>query len=264
MKTETVTTSNGHLLTGFDGDVITDRVKRRGLYEKSTLDFLRAYFKGAEGLIVADVGGNIGNHTLDFSTYAAKVYTFEPVDRTFALLKQNVEQNNISNVTLINRALSDEVGVAEIFIVPENIGASSFDERIVGSEKVEVIKIIGDDYFIEQNIERLDFIKIDVEGHEERALKGLMKTIQRFRPVILMEWCDVEAIKDINASRFMDQLESLYTIAVLGGNHDSGFWQNKPWGRFRRRLSKTFVSHRAVLYPFNEDEQYRNILLIPK
>ena len=264
MKTEIVTTSNHHRMTAFYGDFITQRIKKRGLYERQTLDFVRNYLSGITGPVIADVGANIGNHSLDFSTYASRVYSFEPVGMTFGLLKRNVEDNNIENVILVNKALSDEAGESEIFIIAGNVGASSFDDREEGCEKVKVAKIVGDDYFIEQGIDRLDFIKIDVEGHEESALRGFMKTIKKFKPVIMMEWSDVEAIEKINASRFMDELTPDYKIVVLGGNRDEGYWRGRLLGGFRRRLAKIFLSHQAVLYPFVEQEKYRNILLIPK
>ena len=251
-------------MTVFQDDFIGKRIKKNGLYEKPTLEFVRGYLSDRIEPVIADVGANIGNHSLDFSTYASRVYSFEPVGETFGLLKKNIEENNIDNVIPVNRALSDEPGVSEIFIIPRNAGASSFEERYPGSEKLEVVKIVGDSFFAEQDIDRLDFIKVDVEGHEEQTLRGLMKTIRKFQPTIMMEWRDLEAIKKINESRFLEELKPHYNIMVLGSKREKSYWKGKFIGSLRRKLAKIFLQDKAIMYPFDAREQYRNILLIPK
>jgi len=264
MLTETITTANDHRMTVFKDDFISVRIRARGLYERSSLDFVRNYLRDIDGPVIADIGANVGNHSLDFATYASVVYAFEPVPVTYGLLVKNVTENHFDNIVLINRALSDQSGSSEMSLVPGNMGCSSLDTRREGYERVEVSSIEGDAYFEEQAIEQLDFIKIDIEGHEEPALRGLMKTIQRFRPTIMMEWHDVEAIERINASRFMDDLAEIYDFSVLGTYQDKCYWQGRPLGKFRRRLAKWFRSQDAILYTFDERRRYHNILLMPK
>ncbi len=264
MKTEKVVTSNNHIMYGFKDDFITKRIKKKGLYEKPTLDFIRQYLSHINGPVIVDIGANIGNHSLDFSTYAKQVYAFEPVGFTFDLLMKNVEENNIENISLTNKALSHEEGDAVIFIVPGNVGASGFDERAENAEEVRVNKIIGDSFFASQALDRIDFMKVDVEGHEEEVLRGLLNTIKKFKPLIMMEWYDIEAINKINKSRFMDVLRDYYDIQVLGNNRDEGFWDGKLFGRFRRKMNKLLFPQRPKLYRFDENKQYHNILLIPK
>jgi FkbM family methyltransferase len=67
------------------------------------------------------------------------------------------------------------------------VGASSILNRGQQENCVKIEKIIGDNFFEEQGLERLDFVKIDVEGHEKYALKGILKTIKKYRPIIMME-----------------------------------------------------------------------------
>lgn len=264
MKTEIVITSNNHSMHCFKGDLITRKVKKKGLFEKPTLQFIRNLLSDIDQPVMVDVGANIGNHSLDFSTYAKTVYSFEPVDFIFEVLKKNVEQNHIKNIVLTKNALSNEEGESIIYIVPDNIGASSLDERADGLEKIKVRKIIGDEYFNKINPDRIDFIKVDVEGHEEEALRGLMVTIKKYKPIIMMEWCDPKAIKKINESQFLELIKVDYTIQVLGNNRDEGYWKGKRFGDLRRKLAKIFIPISPKLYCFEKSECYNNILFIPK
>lgn len=113
---EEVTTSNGHKIRGFKDDYITKKIKKQGLYEKLTLDFLREYLAPIDGPVIADIGSNIGNHALDFSTYASRVYCFEPVGFIHAVLLENIKRNQVGNIVVANKALSDEAGEDSIYI----------------------------------------------------------------------------------------------------------------------------------------------------
>ena len=261
--TEIVVTSNGHRMVAFKGDFITRRIKKSGLYEKPSLVFIKKFLASKSDIVVADIGANIGNHCLDFATYASRVYAFEPIDITFELLKENLVNNGFDNVTAVNQALSNVNEEAEIYLVKANMGASSLENRDESSEKRVVTKIIGDEFFESSNIERLDFIKIDVEGHEAHAIQGLEKTIAKFKPSIMMEWIDEEGINKFNSSGLMEQLLINYKVYVLGSSRDEEYWKNKVLGRLRRKLAKIFLPNKAVLYDFDSSKQYRNILLIP-
>lgn len=117
------------------------------------------------GDIVVDVGANAGYYSLLFASLGARVYSYEPHPQNFALLKHNVERNNINNITLYNAAVSDVEGMTNLHI-SEGVG----QHRIVPSRfchgmiQVPVMKI---------NLEHIDFAKIDVEGGEIRVLDGM-------------------------------------------------------------------------------------------
>lgn len=129
---------------------------------------------------------------------------------------------------------------------------------------MKIEKIVGDDFFEKQALERLDFVKIDVEGHEKYALKGLLNTIKKYKPIIMMEWCDPEAISSFNSDGILDELENYYTIKVLGNNRDRGYWDGRWLGNIRRKLTRVFLKRSVRLYRFCRDVSYRNVLLIPK
>lgn len=139
---------------------------------------------------VMDVGANIGNHTLFFSSRCKSVLAFEPHPIIFQILNLNVKVNSINNVSVENLALSEAQGeVGFHFNENGNVGGS----RIVGETEEglanTIVKVVrGDDYFLEKKInKRVGLIKVDVEGHELSALKGLSELLQRQAPIILFE-----------------------------------------------------------------------------
>lgn len=263
-KTVTLKNIYGQTVTAFDGDYITQKILRHGIYEGSLLRYLGSLLLKMAKPVVFDVGANIGNHTLSFARHADRVYSFEPIPDIFSVLNQNIHQNNLSNVTAINCALSDSQGNADIFIIADNVGASSLEQRTSETNTITVSKKCGDDVIRELALDKLDLIKIDVEGHEIFALQGLMESIKKFQPIIVMEWNDPVSIARINKAGIFSSLFSGYEIFVLGTNFDREYWQGKKLSALRRRLALLFSAKHTRLYGFDSSMAYHNILLVPK
>jgi len=133
---------------------------------------------------VFDVGANVGVWTVLMSKFnpSARVHSFEPNSATFNLLEVNVKENRCANVTLINAAASDREGTI-LFQVPPN--ASIFgrivpteqpiddDARFLNAQASEVLGLRLADYCRRAGIAMIDFMKMDIEGHELAALRGL-------------------------------------------------------------------------------------------
>ena len=191
----------GHRMTVFRNDHVGDKIVSQGLYEKENLQLLLGLLRNLPQPVVLDIGANIGNHTMAFATVASRVHAFEPIPYIHSLLRQNVEQNALGNVTLHALALSDRDNEAVIHMVTNgNYGASSFDQRNGDTEAVSVQRRRGDALLAELGVGRVDFIKIDVEAHEVFVLRGLMNTLQRDRPVITIEWNDPLTIERMRGS----------------------------------------------------------------
>ena len=133
-----------------------------------------------------DLGGSIGTTAMLFSRSVGptgRIYVFEPITHT--VLGKNLRENRVPNVRVIPKGVADQPGMQK-FMVSDNCIDSSF-ARPVGTDghppidrMVEVTTI---DQFVEQEgLERLDFIKMDIEGAEELALRGAARVINRFRP----------------------------------------------------------------------------------
>ena len=133
--------------------------------------------------LVLDIGANIGNHTIFFLTQKArKVISFEPVKDTFDILKKNIEINNFQNkVNLFNVGVGKTKGKAILkYYNSKNIGMSQ-----LSSDQNGDIPIVSID---ELNIEeKINFIKIDVEGFESDVIKGMTESLKRNKPLIMIE-----------------------------------------------------------------------------
>ena len=133
-----------------------------------------------EGDIVIDSGAWIG----DFSAYAsvkgAKVYAFEPSKKTVNYLKITQELNK--NIHIVEKGLGDKEETAILENDSENSGANKIVDSNYNknAEKIELTTI--DDFVVEQKLERIDFIKADIEGFERFMLKGANKTLKNFAP----------------------------------------------------------------------------------
>ena len=264
-ETQQLTTSLGHKITAFTNDHVGDKIARNGLYEKENLTLLLELLKRITKPVVLDIGANIGNHALAFSTVANKVLAFEPLPAVYALLDRNVRENNIDNIQTFPFALSDVEEDATIFMVSEgNVGASSFDKRDDNVEAVTVSKKLGDKVFQASGLKKLDLVKIDVEAHEVYVLCGLMQTLEHHKPIITMEWNDPLTIERLNGSDELQLLFQQYNVYVLGSNYDRGYWQNHSFAFIRRKLTRLFKPREARLYEFNPARLYKNLLLIPK
>ena len=263
-NTRTCNNLFGHRMTVFRNDHVGDKIVSQGLYEKENLQLLLGLLRNLPQPVVLDIGANIGNHTMAFATVASRVHAFEPIPYIHSLLRQNVEQNALGNVTLHALALSDLDDEAVIHMVTNgNYGASSFDQRNGDTEAVSVQRRRGDALLAELGVGRVDFIKIDVEAHEVFVLRGLMNTLQRDRPVITMEWNDPLTIERMRGSPELQFLTDNYRIQVLGSSWDRVLWAGKPLAAVRRLLAKMFGTRRAVLYPFEPTRLYKNLLLTP-
>ena len=133
-----------------------------------------------DGDVVFDVGANVGNWSAHCLTLAphARIHAFEPVQQTYqTLLKQNFP----TNVTTNNIALGDQEEKRQIMKYASDNGLGTLHKRSLleiefsGMEDTRVSTI--DVYCEKSNIPKIDFLKIDVEGHEYSVLKGAKRMI---------------------------------------------------------------------------------------
>ncbi len=262
--TRTCTNLFGQHVTVFRNDHVGDKIARQGLYEKENLELLLRLLQALPQPMVLDIGANIGNHTLAFATVAGHIHAFEPIPHIHALLRRNVEQNALGNVTLHALALSDSEDEATIHMVKSgNFGASSFDRRSEGTEAVTVQRRRGDALLAELGVADRADNKPSMLAHEVYVLRGLMETLRQQRPVITMEWNDPLTIERLNGSPELEFLTGNYRIMVLGSSWDRAWWAGRPLAFLRRKLARLFGTRRAVLYPFDPSRLYKNLLLVP-
>lgn len=134
---------------------------------------------------VFDVGANFGYYSVMLASKkngASQCFSFEPSPTTYRMLEENIRLNNLSNVSAFQMGLSDTVGTAAIKVGDGNSGATFLTEG-------DGIRTTTLDAFCAEHpeVKSIDFIKLDIEGFEERFLRGGLKTLQRTHPVILIE-----------------------------------------------------------------------------
>jgi FkbM family methyltransferase len=148
--------------------------------------------------VIFDVGANIGTFTTWMAKYftKGKVYSFEPQRSVFQLLTSNIALNNLYNGYTYNFAIGKEKKILE-FQEPDyfsnvDYGIFSLVEKKIPTteEKISVIQYDLDSFVIDFKIEKVNLIKIDVEGMDLDVLNGAENTIKKFRPVIFVEHCD--------------------------------------------------------------------------
>lgn len=130
-----------------------------------------------QGDWIFDIGGCFGETSFWFSKRVGKtgkVFCFEPVLRNYRVLEENLKANKVENIIPVGMAVGDFTG----------------EVRIYGEGGIAAVSEIGsiapgttiDEYVSGYAVERVDMIKMDIEGYELNALKGAVETLKRFKP----------------------------------------------------------------------------------
>ena len=166
-----------------------------GFYERHYIDWIieNNFIKSDKNVI--DIGAHIGWYTTELATLSNHVYSFECSPKSFNYLCANIALNNVDyKVTKYNCALSESEGTTKYYIRDKNDGGgngiSKFDyDNTNNVPSIDVPKKTLDSF----GLENINFIKIDVEGHELEVLKGGVETIKKNNyPKILFESWDDE------------------------------------------------------------------------
>ena len=173
----------------FDQEEVDDVLK--------ILNLRRAHY--GDNVIALDCGANIGVHTIEWAKHMygwGNILSFEPQEKIYYALAGNITLNNCFNVKAYNFALGDYDGTIDIpelnyfksssfgsFELEKNAG-NEFIGQTVDYNKTLKIQIITLDSL---NLKRVDLLKIDVEGMEEKVLRGSTELIQKHKPIVIVE-----------------------------------------------------------------------------
>jgi FkbM family methyltransferase len=167
-------------------DLIQDIiVNSHNFYEHDTLIKLREYIP--KNAVILDIGANIGNHSVFWAAEGAeKIHSFEPIKQTFGILCKNIEINGFNKIiTPHNIGLGDKSSGGEIMrSLAVNIGGTqirSIEESNQYSLRIDRL----DD--MDLSLDKIDFIKIDVENFELKTLAGMKKTLEKYKPIVFIE-----------------------------------------------------------------------------
>ncbi len=170
------------------GEYVDLHIYVEGLFERRFVDSLYAYFGRYPGDVMFDVGSNIGNHSCALAPRFRAVHAFDPNPIVSARMQANAARNGIGNLHLSTVGLGDAPATLHLKVNRSgNMGASFLtDERDADTMAVSVV--VGDSYVREHVHGKVDFVKVDVEGHERAVFAGLRHTIARDRPIIAFEF----------------------------------------------------------------------------
>jgi FkbM family methyltransferase len=155
-----------------------------GMYEPMVVEIIAKTVK--PGWVCADVGAFIGYYTLLLAKSVGatgKVIAFEPFPSNFQILCENIALNGYQNVVLENKAVMDKSQTVN-FRSTVTKGLDHGVSVMTGFGMYHAVSL--DDYWGNRT-DRLNFVKIDVEGAEAAVLKGMERVMRRDRPILLVE-----------------------------------------------------------------------------
>jgi FkbM family methyltransferase len=201
-------------LIASDDDYL-DHVK--GDFEPYMVDLFQSLAVGSDAIL--DIGANIGCTAILFGQISKTVHAFEPSSTTFAFLQRNVQMAGMENITSHNFGLGLEAGEFTLTFAPSNRSGGFVSNKTQASNghTIEKIEIRETDIAIESlNIQKIDFIKIDVEGFEGQVLRGATRTLDKHKPIVALElnhWC-LNALQRTSVPEFLDLLRSIFPILL--------------------------------------------------
>jgi FkbM family methyltransferase len=166
---------------------------------------LLSKFKTESNLNIFDVGANYGFLSMvwgrAFENRGGKIYSFEPSPTVSNVTQKSFLHNKFKNIKLYKKAIGNINGHVDIYDGKGSSNMLKFDD----SKKVKVEITSLDQFTIIEKVEKVDLIKIDVDGLEYEILQGAKNIIQKYKPILIVE--------TNNDSRILDFFRSIgYTI----------------------------------------------------
>lgn len=220
------------------------------VFEPSELAFFQKYCRG--NMTLVDIGANVGLysalalHQLDAN---GRIVAFEPHPQTFAFLQKNIAANQTAPTTCprvdaMNMAAAPESGPQELRLNPENRGDNRLYQGTYQGklEEWETLPIEGrpvDDVLAELGISEVNFVKIDIQGYEQKAISGFQKTLSCSQKVILMSefWPKGLAEAGGSATEYLQMLKDVgFTLYELREKPRGVFVPLEDWDQLIARL----------------------------
>jgi FkbM family methyltransferase len=207
----------------------------RVVLSKGELSVLRALYALPCSTFV-DVGAHVGYYTVRMARRCERVIAFEPNPSSRAKLLKNVELNGLTNVTVYPHAAGEARYRARLWLAGTS---STLLEGYVRGESVEVDVVPVDDL-----VEHADVIKVDVEGYDWRAVRGMARLIDRCRPVLAIEHHDFRHYRISDYPRIKRFLrERGYIEMYLTGAHRLWYPLDRPLEPVRDLIAHHWIQH---------------------
>lgn len=162
-----------------------------------------------DDMTLIELGANIGYYTMQEATQAKlkRIVAIEPNPISFEILKTNIEINHCDNVDLLNVGISDVDGELP-FYISKHSNICSITPRENYEKKINVPVMKMDTLIENQKVDKVDIIRMDIEGHEINAVRSMKALLERDKPWLCMEW-HAPMIGDSDKEEFISTLEQL-------------------------------------------------------
>ena len=194
-----------------DAGIVGELERSGGFYQRDLAALLQGRL--APDAVVADIGAHIGVVTVLLAGLCPKghVYSFEPAPESHGHLTVNVAANGLDNVTARRSAVSDTDGEISLEYDADYPGGSH-----VGPGGSAVPSVRLDTWARDEGLDRLDLVKLDVEGVELAVLDGAAETLHRFRPIVVVE-CNPVALPRFGGTGFAALLRRMKALHPVVG-----------------------------------------------
>ncbi len=183
----------GHEWSGNTANLVDASIYLSGAWERPVLyairDALQNSSEEKKGYFL-DIGANVGTHSFFAAPYSKTVYAVEPWPTVLTRMEAFIKKEKIMNVEIHAVGYANEPGEMPFIVPPDsNLGIGTFSTSRFKAEKgvIQLPLVVADDDLEKRGVKRIDVVKIDIEGYEKPALKGLKKTMERDRPVVILE-----------------------------------------------------------------------------
>ena len=191
-------------------------------WEPAETAIFKKYIK--DGDVVVDAGAYIGYYTVLSSKLVGgkgKVYSFEPSQENYDVLVKNIKLNNCDNIHIVRKAVSDKQGTVTFYPNPCNAsGSTMFKDYSTHNDHDP--KVIVDTTSLDDAIGngRADFIKMDIEGGETNALKGMTNVIKNNPQLKMIVEVFPIGLKNVGSSleEFVESLQRCFKLYIVGGS----------------------------------------------
>ncbi|MBT9171477.1 MAG: hypothetical protein DDT18_01853 [Actinobacteria bacterium] len=183
---------NGYKMLVFANETVGRQIIWNKCYEKEETQFIYNFLKSTD--VCLDIGANVGYFTLLMASKArqGQVYSFEPIPICYHLLNCSILLNNFTNVVVNNCAVGEIDGESIFYISMDSAFSSLRNPSIIGESSSISVPVVSIDNYVDsrRNINKVDFIKIDVEGAEMQVINGatsLLRDVTRRPRLIMLE-----------------------------------------------------------------------------
>jgi FkbM family methyltransferase len=183
-------TSSGLTFELLPNQFVDRYIAVEGIFERRFLEYVRSLLPS--GAVMLDIGANIGNHSLFLAGRCRGIHCFEPNPETAARLKRNIRHNGLDEKIKVHEFGLGKKDEQLTFHenVSGNLGASGFAQgrELPEGFRVRTLEVRHAGNAIGAlGLDKIDYIKIDVEGMEESVLTSLRPILARYRPIVSFE-----------------------------------------------------------------------------